>query len=67
MSSTREASRADIAHDLCRAFHTFLNRKVCEAYKPIQTRMARTYVLDCYKKPREHIDHAKKCAFPLIF
>ena len=48
------------AHRICRALHTFLSPKVCETYKPMQTRMAKTYILDCYEKPHEHIDHAKK-------
>ena len=49
----------------CRALHSFLNPKACETYKPMQTRMAKTYALDCYAKPHEHIDHAKKCAPPI--
>ncbi|EPS94879.1 hypothetical protein FOMPIDRAFT_1054643 [Fomitopsis schrenkii] len=58
--------KGDRIRRLRRALHTFLSPKACETYKPIQTRMAKTYVLGCYETPQEHIDHAKKYAASVV-
>ncbi|KAH9832506.1 cytochrome P450 [Rhodofomes roseus] len=51
---------------LRRALHAFLQPKVAETYKEMQAKNARTYVLDCYHTPGEHMEHAKKYAASVV-
>ncbi|KAH9930251.1 cytochrome P450 [Fomitopsis serialis] len=51
---------------LRRALHAFLQPKVAETYKKMQSKNARTYVLDCYREPKEHMDHARRYAATVV-
>lgn len=42
--------------------HAFLQPAVAATYKPMQTKNAKNYVLDCFHNAEGHLDHAKRFA-----
>ncbi|KZT11592.1 cytochrome P450 [Laetiporus sulphureus 93-53] len=49
-----------------RALHAYLQPSVAVTYTPIQYRYAKKYIVDCYRKPDEHLEHAKSYAASLV-